>query len=112
MARRVNKKFLIILTVVVLTSVAAAFVAQGPLKNFIRGDRSKAQIKEGDRLVAEAANLPTLERKAKLEEAYRNYILAVNSDGRNPELYVKLGDVYSRLAQFDLGYIGQSYTVW
>src|SRR5258706_16159174 len=109
MARRVNTKFLVIFSVIVLGGVASAFVVQGPLRTLIRGDRSKKQIEAGDELVKKAANASTLERKTVLEEAYRNYVLASNTETRNPEVFVELGDVYSRLAEVGLGYIRQSY---
>ena len=112
MARRVNTKFLVIFSVVVLGGVASAFVAQGPLRTWIRGDRSKTQIKTADALVKDATAATGLDKKKLLEDAFRNYILAANSETRNPELYLKLGDVYSQLTQFDLGFIGQSYSAW
>jgi len=103
MARRVNSKFLIILGVFVLGGVASAFVLKGPIMNMVKGDRSKQQIAAADKLVSEAdtAELSTVKRE-KLQEAVRSYQMAVASDARNPEVFVKLGDALSKMAQFDV----------
>jgi hypothetical protein len=115
MARRVNTKFLVIFSVIVLGGVASAFVAKGPLGNLLRGDRSKKWIAEGDKTMAELKNSPNLEpmeRKAKLEAAYQLYLQATASETRSPELYVKLGDVASQLATFDIQFVQTSFGSW
>ena len=47
MARRVNSKFLIIFSAVLLLGAATAFLVGGPLQNLFRGDRSKKLIAQG-----------------------------------------------------------------
>lgn len=112
MARRVNTKFLIIFSVIVLGSVASAFVLKTPLLNVIHGNRSKTQIANADKLVEEAAKLSSTEKKAKLDEAVKLYAMAASSETKSPELWIKLGDVYSQLAQYDLNNVTQSYSAW
>ncbi len=115
MARRVNTKFLVIFSVIVLGGVASAFVAKGPIGNLIRGDRSKKWIAEGDKIMAElktSPNLEPLERKTRLEDAFKLYSQAAGSETRSPELYVKLGDVCSQLATFDIQFVQASFGNW
>lgn len=115
MARRVNTKFLVIFSVIVLGGVASAFVAKGPLGNLIRGDRSKKWIAEGDKTMAELKNTPDLaplDRKTKLETAYQLYGQATASESKSPELFVKLGDVSSQLATFDVQFVQASFANW
>ena len=70
MARRVNSKFLIIFSAVLLLGAATAFLVAGPLQNLFRGDRSKKLIAQGDAYLAEAdAAKSTTEKKEKHDKA-------------------------------------------
>jgi tetratricopeptide (TPR) repeat protein len=103
MARRVNSKFLIILGVVILTGVVGLVIVAGPVKNWVRGDRSKKQIELADRLVKEAEtaeDAPT--KRDKLDTAVKNYQLAAAADTKNPELLVKLGDALNLMTQYEV----------
>ncbi|HEY7117449.1 MAG TPA: tetratricopeptide repeat protein [Tepidisphaeraceae bacterium] len=114
MARRVNTKFLVIFSVIVVGGVLAGFLVMGPFKTLIRGDRSKKLIEQGDALVkeADAAQDPAV-KKDKLETANRDYQQALATDTKNIDLYVKVGDLLSKLAQFDVyTYINQSRQAW
>src|SRR5438552_1185961 len=104
MARRVNTKFLVIFSVIVLGGAAAGFIIAGPFRNYIRGDRSKKMVEQADALVKEADAAESIQTKReKLEQAVVNYRNATVSDTKNPELYLKLGDTLSKLTQFDVG---------
>ena len=56
MARRVNTKFLVIFSVIVLGGVGAAFILAGPGRNWIRGNPSKELIAAADKLLEELIN--------------------------------------------------------
>jgi predicted Zn-dependent protease len=114
MARRVNTKFLVIFSVIVLGGVASAFIVAGPLKTMIRGDRTKKLIESGDAAMKAAEEAESAQvKREKLDGAVRDYEQAVVADGRNPELLVKLGDAYTKLTQYDVHtYIGKSRAQW
>src|SRR4051812_35081376 len=114
MARRVNTKFLVIFSVIVLGGVASAFIIAGPLKTMWRGDRSKKLIETGDALMKEAEAAESAQtKKEKLEDAVRNFQQAAMQDTKNPDLLVKLGDAYTKLTQFDIyTYIQYSRASW
>jgi predicted Zn-dependent protease len=115
MARRVNSRFLIILSIVVLGGVAAAFALKGPIMNMVKGDRSKKLIEQGDALVKEAEApevSPTLKRE-KYEAAVRNYAMASGADPKNTALYIKYGDTLNKMTPFDVKlYLPAARSMW
>lgn len=114
MARRVNTKFLVIFSTIVLGGLVSAYLVAGPLKTIWRGNGSKKLIASGDALMKEADAADTADAKReKLEQAVRDYQQAVMQDTKNPELLVKLGDGYTKLTQFDINtYINSSRQMW
>ena len=114
MARRVNSKFLIILGAVILGGLVAAVIVAGPIKNMVKGDRSKKQIELADSLVKEAATAEdSTVKREKLDTAVRNYQMAVASDSRNPALLVKLGDALNLMTQYEVVvYLPASRQAW
>ena len=114
MARRVNTQFLVVLSVIVVGGVLAAFIVAGPGKYWFRGNPSKHLTAEGDALVAAAGTAATpAERKEKLDAAVRNFQQALAADPKNPELWVRIGDALSTMAQYDPAtYIVQSRGSW
>src|SRR5882757_5927008 len=104
MARRVNSKFLIVSSIVLLILVASGFIVAGPLKSWMRGDRSKKLIELADAQVkeADAADTAAVKRE-KLESAVRNYQMAVGADSKNPEIFLKLGDALSKMTSYEVG---------
>src|ERR1700712_4911108 len=101
MARRVNSKFLIIFSAVVLLSVATLYVIGGPLQNLLHPSRGKDAIVQGDAAgkAGDEAKTPK-EIQEHLEEAVRAYQVAAGTDTKNIELYIKLGDVSNRRTQY------------
>jgi tetratricopeptide (TPR) repeat protein len=114
MARRVNTQFLIVFSVIVVGGVLAAFIVAGPGKYWFRANPSKQFIAEGDALATAALQAPTLaERREKLDAAVHHFQQAIAADPRNPDIYVRIGDVLSTLAPYDPNtFIGQSRGSW
>jgi tetratricopeptide (TPR) repeat protein len=115
MARRVNTRFLVIFSVVVLGGVLAAFLVAGPVgKHLFRGKAVKQMMTEGEALTAAADRAASpVERREKYEGALRNYQQAVASEPRNPDLYVRLGDVLYKMAPYDpASYLSQARGAW
>ena len=101
--RRVNTKFLVIFTVIVVGGVLALLVVAGPLKPLImRGDRVEKLLIAGDESIkaSEAATDPQ-QKKEKLEVALRSFSQAAQQSTKDPKIWVKIGDVYNQLTRFD-----------
>lgn len=98
MAKRVNKKFLIVLTVLVAVLGLGAFTAARVLRK-----------KNPDRYrqLAEQA-----EREGDLKRARDQYRIAYAADPTNKQVLVALGDVYDRLAGEDLENLRQARIAW
>lgn len=115
MARRVNTKFLTILSVIIVGGVVTLLVLGPRLTTLFRGDRSKKALENAELLMKQAADpsLPAEEKRKKLEGAKQNYELAAAANPRDKELLVKYGDVLSKLSQYDLAtYIRASRAQW
>lgn len=116
MARRVNKKFLIVLTVILLGGLSAGVVVAWQLKGKLRGERARKMAEQADTLVKEAESekdSTAQAKKEKLDAAARNYLYALGADPKNVDLHVKLGDVYTLLSQYDVNqYIRASRKEW
>jgi tetratricopeptide (TPR) repeat protein len=114
MARRVNTRFLIAFSVIVLGGLLAAFILAGPGKYWLRGNPSKQLTAEGDVLAAAAEKASgAVERREKLDAAMRHYQQALAADPKNPDLYVRIGDLMTRLAPYDVNnFINQSRQAW
>src|SRR4051812_23392546 len=101
MAKRVNKRFLVILTTVVLvggvTGMAAMYVLPKILKK-----NPQALVKEGDRL----------EKEGNIGEAINMYRQAAGADPSNPELRVALGDLCNRHVTIDPDNLGKARQAW
>ena len=115
MARRVNSKFLIVSSIVLLCLVATGFIVAGPLKNhFWKGDRAKKLVEAADAQVKEADAADTsAAKREKLEAAIRNYQMALGADSKNPEIFLKLGDALTKMTPFDvMVYLPASRQTW
>ena len=84
MARRVNTKFLTILTGVVLGLAGAGVLA----KKFLIRESPDKYVNAGNQLLAEK----------KYEEAAQNFAHAVALDPKNPALWVQYGDALNELS--------------
>ena len=100
MAKRVNSKFLIILTVVVLGGGVAALLAS----RFIH-----SKVGDPKRLVAEAEKLDEQGEYEKSSELYR---AASAADPTNTEIMLKLGDALAHLTPVDPDYLRAAHNVW
>ena len=98
MARRVNTKFLTILTCVVLGLLAVAVLAS---KFLIRESPDK-YVNAGNQLLSEK----------KYEEAARNFAHAVALDPKNPALWVQYGDALNELSAVDPEYLARARQAW
>lgn len=95
--RRVNTKFLIILTVVVIgVGMAGLIVAK-----VRRGDPEK-YVKAATELVAQG----------EYEEAVKNYQQALSIEARQPDVWVAYGDAQAQLAHADPDNIGHAIRAW
>lgn len=98
MARRVNTRFLTILTLVVVGGLVAVFVAQRYLS---RKDPAKFEAL-GDELLAQND----------LERAAQHYRYAFSLNPRDPKLLVKLGDVLKLIGQQKMEFQGEDLQAW
>src|SRR3954471_2075796 len=85
MAKRVNTRFLAVLTAVVLIGGVAAMAAVYVLPKVLR--------KNPKELVAAAE---AFEKQGKWDEASQKYVAAARADRKDPALLVALGDLYGR----------------
>lgn len=98
MARRVNTKFLTILTVVVVGLGMLALIAN---KVLIRESPEK-YVSAGTQFMADK----------KYEEAVKAYARAVGLDQKNPSLWVAYGDALNQMSSQDVGYMGRARQAW
>ncbi|HYE20715.1 MAG TPA: tetratricopeptide repeat protein, partial [Tepidisphaeraceae bacterium] len=113
MARRVNKRFLIVFGSVLIVGLAGAFVLAMQIRGSQRKEQAKKQEEQADRLVAEAdKDESSVSRREKLTQAAINLELATATDGRNAGLNIKLGDVYSKMTAFEPGLVQKSRQRW
>src|SRR5256885_14355162 len=98
MAKRVNTRFLIILTVAVGVALAAAASAHYV---FFRKDPA-AQARAGDALMQEG----------KPKEALERYKFAIAHKPADKELLVKVGDAYNALVVDDAQSLGLARAAW
>src|SRR5687767_3982057 len=97
MARRVNTKFLITLTAVVIVLGVGALIFQ----KVRRGDPQK-HVRAGDRAFAEK----------NYDEAAKSYYQAVNIDPSQPAVWVAYGDTLAQLAAKDPENAGRAFKAW
>jgi tetratricopeptide (TPR) repeat protein len=106
MARRVNKKFLLILTVIVvglglILLVGSTARSHGLLARIFHGSPDK-YIKSANELVAQK----------KYEEAGKEFEKALGVNPRKPDVWVAYGDAMNQLSPQDLEYLGKSRGAW
>jgi tetratricopeptide (TPR) repeat protein len=101
MAKKVNKRFLTILTIVVVAGGVIAMAAKIILPKIFK--------KNPEVLVARSAEL---ERQGKIDEAINAYQLACAADMSNLDRQVALGDLYLRHLTLDKQYLGKAYVAW
>src|SRR5687767_9457318 len=98
MARRVNTKFLIILTSIVVTLGVGALVA-----NLLLARESPEKFKAaGQQLMAEK----------KYEEAAKAFGRAVQLNEKDPELWIAYGDACNELTPVDLEWLQRARSAW
>src|SRR5687768_7935813 len=98
MARRVNTKFLTILTCVVLGLAAAGVLA----KKFLIRESPDKYVNAGRQLMDEK----------KFDEAARNFAHAVALDPKNPALWVQYGDALNELSAVDPEFLMRTRQAW
>src|SRR5688500_12737848 len=98
MARRVNTKFLTILTIVVVVLGVAALAA------------NKFLVKESPEKYVAAGTTAMNEKR--YEDAAKNYAQAVRLDNRNPSLWVAYGDALNNLSSIDVEYMRRARQAW
>jgi predicted Zn-dependent protease len=91
MARRVNTKFLTILTILVVGLGVAALLA----KKFLIKESPEKYVAYGQVMMAEK----------KYPEAVKNFQMACSLDPKNPSLWVAYGDALNQLSPTDLEYL-------
>src|SRR5690349_15138575 len=101
MAKKVNKRFLVVLTVVVVAGGVMAMAAKIILPRFFK--------KNPEVMVAQSVEL---EKQGKIEEAIGAYQVAVGADPTNLERQVALGDLYLRHVTLDRQYMSKAYMIW
>jgi predicted Zn-dependent protease len=101
MAKRVNKRFLVVLTTIVLVGGVTGMAAIKLLPKLLK--------KNPQALVAEAQQL---EKEGNIGEAISRYRQACNADPANPELRVALGDLCNRHVTIDPDNIGKARQAW
>ena len=129
MARRVNKRFLVVFGAIVVVGLAAAVVLGWQIRGARKRDQAIAMAATADRLLVEADQLRAqaadtdkvtpeererllTERRVKMMDAASNLDLAVNADPKNADLCIRLGDVLNRLAVVEFGYLGKARQKW
>jgi tetratricopeptide (TPR) repeat protein len=101
MAKRVNKRFLVILTTVVLVGGVAGMGAMIVLQ--------KINKKDPQQLVQESERL---EKEGDFEGAIQTMQAAAGSRQQDPELRIKLGDLYYRTVAVDQQNFGKAREAW
>jgi len=113
MARRVNKRFLVVFGVVIVLGAVAAVVVGLQIRGGARKEQAKKLIEQSNKLVEDADKEETsVGRREKLTAAIISYEQALASDAKNTDLCVRLGDAYSKMAPFDPGLIGKGRQRW
>src|SRR5687767_11750965 len=98
MARRVNTKFLTVLTIVVVVLGVAALAA------------NKFLVKESPEKYVNAGIAAMAENR--YEDAAKAYGRAVNLDKNNPSLWVAYGDALNQLSYLDPEYMRSARAAW
>jgi tetratricopeptide (TPR) repeat protein len=98
MARKVNKKFLIVLTTVIMGALVALWVMQ---KKLSKGNAKDAWA-TGDKLFAEH----------NYKDAKQEYLRALGVEPNNYEGLVKFGDTLHQLVRYDLNELGKDVRAW
>src|SRR5215210_4661379 len=99
MAKRVNTRFLVILTSVVGVMIAAVLVAH--FVGVFQKDPA-AQVRAGDKLLAEG----------KTHEALDKYKYALAHKPNDKEILVRLGDAYNQMVVEDTQNLGNARAIW
>lgn len=108
MARKVNKRFLIILTCVVMGGTLAAMV----LVLVLRGGSPDQYIAQGDRLVANARQAEPASAAELLRQAKEAYVKALRRDGSRTDIMLKLADALEQRSRYDLEEVNQDIRLW
>ncbi|MGC3957507.1 MAG: hypothetical protein QM813_05970 [Verrucomicrobiota bacterium] len=117
MARRINKRFLIIFTSVVVVLLVAAFGVKILMDRAGAGKRSLARLKEADVLLKELETDTQPEvRLKKLRDVRDLYAKASQDNAGDLSLKIKLGDILAKLTPYDAteytGYVNGSRKLW
>src|SRR5215212_8304028 len=98
MARRVNTKFLTVLTVIVVGMGLVALLA----KKFLVRESPEKYVVTGQQYMADK----------KYEEAVKSFARAVSLDSKNPQLWVQYGDALNQLSPTDVEYMRRARSAW
>ena len=98
MARRVNTKFLTVLTIVVVGLGILGLIAN----KFLIHESPEKYINAGNEFLA----------AKKYEEAVKAYARAVGLDKNNPNLWVAYGDALNQLSSQDIEYMRRARSAW
>jgi len=98
MARRVNTKFLTILTCVVLGLMGVGVLAS----KFLIRESPEKYVNAGNQLLSEK----------KYDEAARNFAHAVALEPKNPGLWVQYGDALNELTPQDTDFLKRASEAW
>ena len=101
MAKRVNKRFLIILTAVVAVGAVAGMAGTFVMQRLVKKD-PKVYVAESERL----------EKDGDVEGAIGKYQAAVGADQTDPALRVELGKLYYRHVDADPQNFGKAHQAW
>src|SRR5947207_1089487 len=105
MARRVNKKFLTILSLIIMGSLIAAVAA----RKFMNRADSGMLWERADKQLAIAREQKSLDSYKVAKEAFQK---AVRTDPNNADGMVKYGDMLHELARYDLDEVGKDVQAW
>ncbi len=98
MQRKLNTKFLVVMTIIVVGGLLVLIVGG---RYLFRGTAQKhIQMAE------------LYEREGRLADAAEEYKLAISLDRRNPEIYLKLGDVVRQLTRSDPTLVDKDKSYW
>jgi len=113
MAKRVNKRFLVILTVVVVGMLGAAVVGPPLARRIFRDRHAMASMLAAEKAAAEARTRQTPAEIAEcLRAARQHYSDALRGSKGGVDLYLKAAEVSYQLTRYDADEIGKHTGLW